>query len=840
MVGRGGVGKTAMLCRLLKALEAGSLPDDLGELRLGGIVYLSAVGSHRISFPNLHADLLKLLPSEKVQPLTAIYQDPKKSVAERLIPVLEALAETVSDPLVVLLDNLEDLLDPATHALTDQEMEAALHALLQAPVHPVKVLVTTRAAPRELLLVCPECQMMVPLDEGLASPYAEAVLRAGDPAGVLGLKTASDARLAPAREYARGYPRALEALTAALNADRSSSLEDLLAGPPPANVVEALVGQAYSRLDPTAQKVMQGLAVFGRPVPPAAVDYLLQPHLPGLDSTPVLNRLVNMRFVTKEAGRYYMHPVDRAYALQRIAPELVESDQSSVIGDQLSVNSDQAALSRLQSRAADYFRATRTPRAEWKRLEDLEPQMAEIELRCAAGDFDAAAYVLVDIDFHYLLLWGHYRLVIEQHERLQGKLNDAGLKQASVGNLGTAYRNIGQIPKAIACYEQALAWAREAKDKPGEGAWLGNLGNCYANLGQTRRAIEFYEQALAIDRQIGDHRGEGAILGNLGNCYYSLGQLPRAIEFYEQALAIHREIGNRRGEGFDLTRLGNCYAEMGQTRRAIEFYEQALAIARQIGDRYGEGIALGNLGSRYAELGQTRRAIEFYEQALAIQREIGNRSGEGVNLIGLGNRYADLGQTRRAIEFYEQALAIAREIGNRSTEGYALNNLSYALIDENRSAEAAQYSAEGVKIGAEIGSPALGSYNNHFLALAQLYAGDLPAARSAAGQACQYDAPRNNPNAQALLGLIALRQGDLPAARQAFSESLRLAEGLLADTPEFYKALDTKALALAGLGQTGPARLAYQAARAINSDPGIVQRAVRLLEQIEGAAKFWE
>jgi len=49
VAGRGGVGKTAMLCRLLKALESGSLPDDLGELRLGGIVYLSAVGTRRVS-----------------------------------------------------------------------------------------------------------------------------------------------------------------------------------------------------------------------------------------------------------------------------------------------------------------------------------------------------------------------------------------------------------------------------------------------------------------------------------------------------------------------------------------------------------------------------------------------------------------------------------------------------------------------------------------------------------------------------------------------------------------------------------------------------------------------
>ena len=346
VVGRGGVGKTALVCRLLKALESGALPDDLGALPVSGIIYLSAVGSRQVSFPHLFSDLLRLLPAAQAQPLDALYKDPHLGAAEKLRPVLAALAETAPQPVLALLDNVEDLLDPATHTFRDAEVEAALRALLDAPPHPVKVLLTTRIAPRELLLLRPERQMTVPLDAGLPSPYAEAILRAGDPTGALGLRDASDAALAPACAYTRGFPRALEALTAALNADRAATLAELLAGPPPENVVEALVGEAYSRLDATSQQVLQALAVFGRPVPPAAVDYLLQPTRPGLDSAPVLNRLVNMRFVTKEAGRYYMHPVDRAYAFARIPVEAESSEQLAVSGEPLAVSGEPLAVSR--------------------------------------------------------------------------------------------------------------------------------------------------------------------------------------------------------------------------------------------------------------------------------------------------------------------------------------------------------------------------------------------------------------------------------------------------------------------------------------------------------------
>ena len=44
VVGRGGIGKTAMVCRLLKELEAGKVPDEPGDsvaIAVGGIVYLS-------------------------------------------------------------------------------------------------------------------------------------------------------------------------------------------------------------------------------------------------------------------------------------------------------------------------------------------------------------------------------------------------------------------------------------------------------------------------------------------------------------------------------------------------------------------------------------------------------------------------------------------------------------------------------------------------------------------------------------------------------------------------------------------------------------------------------
>jgi TIR domain len=65
VVGRGGTGKTAMVCRLLKSLEGGQLPDNGGPLSVDGIVYISRSGSRPVNLQNVYADLAKLLPDDQ-------------------------------------------------------------------------------------------------------------------------------------------------------------------------------------------------------------------------------------------------------------------------------------------------------------------------------------------------------------------------------------------------------------------------------------------------------------------------------------------------------------------------------------------------------------------------------------------------------------------------------------------------------------------------------------------------------------------------------------------------------------------------------------------------------
>ncbi|HUT89918.1 MAG TPA: TIR domain-containing protein [Thermoguttaceae bacterium] len=602
IVGRAGVGKTALACRLLKGLEGGQLPDDLGELLVDGIVYLSARGSREISAPNLLADLCRLLPEQNAEELNTLCNDPKISAREKVNSVLAAFADGCT---VVLLDNFEDLVDLETREVKSTELSEALHAFLDVPQHAVKIILTTRVAPRNLALVHPERQMPLLLDEGLKSPYAENILREMDADGTFGLKDAPDELLARGRERTLGYPRALEALFAILAADRHTTLDELLKDAEkllPDNVVEVLVGEAFSRLDESAQTVLEALAVYGRPVPSVAVDYLLQPHLPGVNSAPVLNRLVNMQFVRKEASQYYLHPVDRAYALGRV--------RAGGKSDRGVPDASPFTQYALRHRAANFFQRIRKPRSDWKTVEDLVPQLAEFELRCAGDDYDTAAELLGAIDHEYLRRWGHAQLVIRMRERLAGQLQSPALVTRNAGALAGAYWNVGRFDEALVQYDAAISKARAHSEFLLAAVYQENLALVYWDLGDLERALELLSEIRPIVERFWGKESLAGYLGDTGIVHLYLGNLTEAIQLFHHAERLAAEAGADRVRACNLDNLAQGSLRKGEYENAKHYIARALAMPIE---------KVGSLNACYHLVTSARVRLTLSEYRAAIE-----------------------------------------------------------------------------------------------------------------------------------------------------------------------------------------------------------------------------
>jgi tetratricopeptide (TPR) repeat protein len=465
-----------------------------------------------------------------------------------------------------------------------------------------------------------------------------------------------------------------EAVKAILDGDPTLTPGDLLDRTrdlPEDQVVRVLVGEAYDLLDAPGKQVMQALAVFPAPVSAVGVDFLLQPVNPTTDAAPVLTRLVRRQLARFHDGLYHLHPVDRDYARSQI-PAGSPGDAPAAF-----------TLTGLQARAADYYTQIRAPRESWRTLDDLRPQLAEFQLRCDTGDYDTAATVLADIDFDYLLVWGHHRMLMDLHGRIHGRITDPDLNAAHLTSLGACHYSLGDYRQAIDLHTQALAIARDTGNRQGEGRHLGNLGSCHASLGNYPQAIDLYTQALAIDRDLGNRHGEGIRLGNLGSCHARLGNYPQAIDLHTQALAIDRDTGDRQGEGTDLANLGFCHATLGDYRHATGLYTQALAIARDIGDRYNEANTLNYLGRAQLASGDSHQAVTLLEQAVAIADATGDIEPIAEARSGLAQAQLQLGDPAAAL-----AAATARRERPYPAEEPVLRLLEgIAVLELHRSGE---------------------------------------------------------------------------------------------------------------------------------------------------------
>src|SRR6185312_16761312 len=99
-------------------------------------------------------------------------------------------------------------------------------------------------------------------------------------------------------------------------------------------------------------------------------------------------------------------------------------------------------------------------------------------------------------------------------------------------NLGTSFKKAGQLDKAIASYQRALAIKPDFED-----AYY-NLGNALVQAGKMNEAIVSYQKALEIEPR------DASASFNLGIVWFKLHRLDDAITVTKQALQLANDQTN--------------------------------------------------------------------------------------------------------------------------------------------------------------------------------------------------------------------------------------------------------------------------------------------------------
>ena len=632
LTGAGGAGKT----RLAIAVASAIAPKFSGGVQFVGLASIS------------DPDLVAIAVAKSLD----LQQAQNRTVAEAIRDHLQH-----SPPLLLVLDNFEQVLDSAT-----------LVAEMLASCPSLKVLVTSRAC----LRIYGEQEFPVsPLEQNSAIQLFVQRATAVRPNFAVTPENAPAIREICSR--LDGLPLAIELAAArtkllspsAILARLQSRLQLLTGGaldlPERQQTLRNTIDWSHELLNEGEQTLFRRFAVFvGGGTLEAAEAVCNTGRDLSIDLFDGLSSLVDKNLIQRVDGvgaesRFTMLETIREYGLERLAGSREESATRRahaayclVLAEEgnpeLSPSERSAWLTRCDLEIDNYRSAldwlSRTREVDWTlrlsialfRFWDMREHLAEGRVRLEA--------IL--------------ELAKASHQKERAKIC------IFLGALSTAQ---GDFQAAERFLRLSLDLYQSQGDRSGIAASLNALGVSARDRGDYESARKFFEESLECWRTASDPLSTARCLHNLANLLKSQGDYARAQSLLNEAIVHFEQQGDRSGAAWSINQAGDIARERGDFQSAREFYERALKAFREVGDRWGAARSLADLGSISCEQHNFEAAETAYRGALQLFSELGHRRGVARVLEGWACVAATRGQARRALTLAGAAVHLRQLIG---------------------------------------------------------------------------------------------------------------------------------------------------------------------------------
>jgi predicted ATPase len=224
--------------------------------------------------------------------------------------------------------------------------------------------------------------------------------------------------------------------------------------------------------------------------------------------------------------------------------------------------------------------------------------------------------------------------------------------------------NRGEIDRAVRALDEAVTLARAAGDPALLGRALDHRA-CAEMFRSPAAALPLLTSALAQARRAGDRAGEGRTLSNLGICHHAEGRIDEARALLEDALVRLRAGGDAFGAANTWSVLGALYHAAPGRDLARACYDAALVIYRAAGNVRREGAVTGSLALLEQEAGHLETAAALHEAAVARLQAVDAHLFAAVYRGYRGTVSHEQGDLLAARLAYRDALARLETCGDR-------------------------------------------------------------------------------------------------------------------------------------------------------------------------------
>jgi tetratricopeptide (TPR) repeat protein len=271
------------------------------------------------------------------------------------------------------------------------------------------------------------------------------------------------------------------------------------------------------------------------------------------------------------------------------------------------------------------------------------------------------------------------------------------------------------VQQAIMSGEQLLATGRAKEAEaifrellPGVGDSLrcyvlNFMGLSLAGQGRPDLAEKSYHEALDLVEKLGINplltglRAE--MQKNLGCALGAMGRYAEARTALEVSLATAKELGKSREIAITNGHLGTLAMEQGDLPGAARRYKEALSYFHGLNELASETFYWHQLGMVFQKSGQLDEAEKAYRESTRIAESQGNLFGAANSWHSLAQLNKNAGKYPAAEDWYQKAMQAQRRIGDQVGLSWTLMNLADLLQNQSgRLAEAQQLAEESLAI----------------------------------------------------------------------------------------------------------------------------------------------
>ena len=321
-----------------------------------------------------------------------------------------------------------------------------------------------------------------------------------------------------------------------------------------------------------------------------------------------------------------------------LAPDFLEAwhEKGAVLLRQRNAAASQAAL-ELGQRLLSMARAASNPEQQskgWKiiglaqtqldhPLEAIQAYQTGLRIAESAGELFLQDYHLAALCSAHTQSDDYASSIAACRRGLE--IQSSRVREYNLGNLGFAYRRLGDTPTGKDYYSQALELARQKNNQDSQMQMLTNLGEVQAELKNYAASQTLLQEAVRLAEQQHDLKRKSAALASLGRLYDEKGNYQLALTRQEAARSLAAQLGNDGQVAKSLNSLGLVHAKLGNWPAALRAHQQAAQIGAQINSARAVWLAQRGLAAGERRLGHFAAAQTHYREAIVVQEATRNK-----------------------------------------------------------------------------------------------------------------------------------------------------------------------------------------------------------------------